>query len=321
MANNPQLRLRFFATIKAMSQKRLVSILVVLVIILAGAWILKNTGSQISAPQTVSTPQTFEAPKPTTSTVDLKLSAASAISVWVSSDGSQEEVLFEKNAGQQRLIASLTKLMTADIVLENYDLSEDILVSKRAVAEGGYFKLGDVFSAKDLLYTMLIGQDNIAAYALSEKMGTDTFVALMNQKAKDLGLSDTYYSNAVGSGLKNHSTVNDLVTLIKWILKNQPSIFAISITPEFHVYNFSGSLRYTIKNADSLLTDPSIRWADQIIGSKMANNTAAGQCLVLVLKSTDDNGYLINIVLKSKDRFGDMKNLVNWAYSSYRWSQ
>jgi D-alanyl-D-alanine carboxypeptidase len=267
-----------------------------------------------------SVPKKLSSPVRNPEALNLNMDAESAISLWISGNGDQEKVLFEKNADEKLLIASLTKLMTADIVLENYDLSEDATISKRAVTEGGYFKEGEVFPVKTLLYTMLIGSDNIAAYALSEKIGTDKFAALMNQKAKDLGLSNTYYSNSVGFGLKNHSTANDLTELIKWILKNQPSIFNISITPEFNVYDLNGNLRYKVKNTDVLLTDPSISWANRIVGNKTANNEDAGECLVLIVKSPNSNGYLINIILKSKDRFGEMKNLVNWAYASYNWN-
>ncbi len=256
-------------------------------------------------------PEKLSSPVKNPEALNLNINAEAAISLWMSNDGNQEKILFEKNADEELLIASLTKLMTADIVLENYDLSENVTISGRAASEGGYFKEGEIFPVKTLLYTMLIGSDNVAAYALSEKMGTDKFVALMNQKAKDLGLSHTYYYNSVGFGLKNHSTADDLVTLIKWILKNQPSIFAISITPEFNVYDLNGNLLYKVKNTDLFLSDPSISWANRIVGNKTANNEDAGECLVLILKSPDNNGYLINIILKSKDRFGEMKNLVN----------
>ena len=259
-------------------------------------------------------------PQKNTKVGELKLVAESAVSVWVSNDGSRQEILFEKNPDEQLLIASLTKLMTADIVLENYNLSDDIMVSGRAVTEGGYFKSGDTFPVKTFLNTMLMGQDNIAAYALSEKMGTDKFVSLMNQKAKDLGLADTFYSNAVGSGRANHSTANELVKLVKWLFDYQPSIFSISVMPEFDIYDQNNILRYKVKNADILLNNSSLIWSDNIIGSKLANNSAAGQCILLVLKSPNNDGYLINIILKSNDRFGEMKSLVNWVYSSYNWN-
>ena len=248
------------------------------------------------------------------------IGAASAISVWISSDGTQEKILFEKNPDEVLLIASLTKLMTANIVLEHENLSAEIPISASAATKGGSFKAGEVFPAKTLLYAALIDSDNVAAYALSEKIDTSTFVALMNEKAKALGLTNTYYANAVGSGLENHSTADDLVTLSKWIIKNQPSIFAISTVPEFNVYNPGGRLLYRIKNLDPLLTDSSISWTSQIIGSKGGKNPSAGQCLLLVLRSPNNDGYMINVILKSNDRYAEMENLVNWIYASYRWN-
>jgi serine-type D-Ala-D-Ala carboxypeptidase (penicillin-binding protein 5/6) len=309
--------------------KKLVLLLVV--ILVAGIAYQKAFRPATISPATstttpaTSSPNVFDSqksasPKKNANVEDLKLVAESAVSVWVSSDGNRQEVLFEKNPDEQLLIASLTKLMTADIVLENYNLSDDITVSSRAVTEGGYFKTGDTFPVKAFLNTMLMGQDNIAAYALSEKMGTDKFVSLMNQKAKDLGLADTFYSNAVGSGRSNHSTANELVKLAKWLLASQPSIFSISIMPEFDIYDQNNVLRYKVKKADILLNNSSLRWSDTIIGSKLANNSTAGQCILLVLKSPDNSGYLINVILKSNDRFGEMKKLVNWVYDSYNWN-
>ncbi len=251
---------------------------------------------------------------------DPQIGAESAISVWVDNSGGQEKVLFQKNADEQLLIASLTKLMTADIVLENYNLSDTATISKAAVDQGGDFNAGEVFTVDTLLHAMLIMSDNSAAFALAEKMGTDKFVSLMNQKAKDIGLSDTYYSNSVGYGTENHSSVKDMVKLAKYIYENKPSIFQISITPEANIYNLNGTLHHKIKSTDLLFADSSVSWKDQIIGSKTGTNDPAGECLVLLIKSPDGKGYIINVILKSEDRFGEIKNLVNWLYSSYNWN-
>src|ERR1035437_309889 len=300
--------------------KKFILILVIVAFVLGLTYIFVIYHPVLTQPQAVVVPEKPSSPVLNSNVQDLKLEAESVMSMWVNSDGSQEKILFEKNPSEQILMASLTKLMTADVVLENYNLFDNVTISSEAVTEGGYFKAGDVVTVKDLLSTMLMGQDNIAAYALSEKIGPDKFVALMNQKAKDLGLSSTYYANSVGSKLANHTTANDLKMLVKWLLKNQPQIFAISIMPEYKIYDSKGTLRHIVKNADVLLADHSISWADQIIGSKLANNETAGQCILVVLKSPDNNGYVINIILKSKDRFGEMKNFVNWVLESYSWS-
>ncbi len=242
---------------------------------------------------------------------ELNINAESFISTRV--DSSQQVVLIGKNQQKQLLIASLTKLMTAMVSLDNYDFSQNITISKEAVAQGGFFKAGEVFPVKTLLYAALIGSDNSAAYALSELMGKDKFFNLMNIKAKELGLLNTYYSNSVGFGLENHSTAEDLVKLTKQILEKYSLIFQITLIPEFNVYDLNGKFHHKVLTTNQLLTDPSLNWRSAIIGGKTGNNEEAGECLILVLKYPDSKNYLISVILNSKDRFGEMKNLIDWV--------
>ena len=247
---------------------------------------------------------------------DLNIDAGSVFSVKTDFSGS-EKILFEKEKEKKSAIASLTKLMTATVVLENYDLSQGVEISKEAVAQFGYFKLGEFISVKNLLYAMLIGSDNTAAYALSELIGRENFVNLMNAKAKEMGLSDTFYSDAVGFSPESYSTAKDLKNLAKILLKERPLIFDITAMPEFSLNDFNGNFHHKVVATDQLLTDFSAGWRGRIVGGKTGNNNEAGQCLVLVLKTQDNEGYIINIILNSKNRFEDMKNLISWTNEKY----
>lgn len=247
---------------------------------------------------------------------ELTINAESVISVRVLNG--QQHVLFSKNDQEKLLIASLTKLMTAVVSLENYDLLQNVKISKEAVAQGGFFKTGEIFPVKTLLYAALVGSDNSAAYALSELMGKGKFVNLMNLKAKDIGLLNTYYSNSVGFGLKNHSTTEDLVGLAKYIVEKHPLIFQITLIPEFTVYDLDGNFHHKVLTTNQLLTNLSFNWRSAILGSKTGNNKEAGECLVLVLKSPDGKGYFINAILNSKDRFEEMKKLIDWVNANYK---
>mgnify|MGYP001592037285 FL=1 len=156
---------------------------------------------------------------------DLEIDAPSAISVNITDNGSQAKILFEKNSGKKLPIASLTKLMTAVISIENYNSSQEVKISKKAAAQGGLFKAGETFSTDTLVQAMLIGSDNSAAYALSEVMDKEKFVGLMNAMAEKFELLNTYYSDPVGSDTNNYSTAEDLAKLTKKLLEDYPLIF------------------------------------------------------------------------------------------------
>jgi len=213
---------------------------------------------------------------------DIEVLAQSAISVE-SDLSSEDKILFKKEGDKKLPIASLTKLMTAMVTLENYDLTD---------------------SVKDLLYVMLISSSNQAALALSEIKGEENFVGLMNEQAKKLGLENTNFSDPTGLSSQNYSTVEDLVKLTEYLLKNYPIITEISRTKEY------GQL----KNTNELLGE-----IPDIIGGKTGFTTDAKGCLILVMNNHRDGNYLIYVILGADDRFGEMKKLINWVNSAYIW--
>lgn len=248
---------------------------------------------------------------------DFKIDAVSAISVAIDDNG-REKVLFEKNIDKKLLIASITKLMTAAVVLDNYDFSRKAKISRNGVHKGGLLNAGDTFTVDTLFHIILIASDNTAAYTFSEMMPKGRFVELMNLKAKEFGLTNTYYSNSVGFGLKNHSTANDLVKLSYQLLKKYPLIFKTSSTDEYDIYDVGGGFHYKTANANKLLAE-NTNWEDRIVGGKLGENEIAGGCLVLVLKAPNNNGYIINVILNSKRRFTEMGELVDWTDAAYKW--
>jgi D-alanyl-D-alanine carboxypeptidase len=231
------------------------------------------------------------------------IDANACISVETNLDENQK-IIFEKDSNTKFPIASLTKLMTAVVVLDNYDLSQKIILSREADLQAPMktdFKLGDNFTIKNYLYTMLIESSNKAAFALSEKMGKERFVDLMNQKAKDVGLQNTYFADPTGLSSENVSTINDLVIFTKFIIKNYPVIAEISTIKKYELPNFG-----EIENTDQLLID-----FPEIILSKTGFTNEANGCLLVVLNNSKNNNYFINIILGSGDRFLEMKKLIN----------
>lgn len=259
---------------------------------------------------------------------DLEVRADSAASVWW--DGREKEkILFQKSGDRRLPIASLTKLMSALVVLDYFDLNQEISITKEAAEEkgsgAGLFKAGEIFRVVDLLYSMLIESNNVAAYALTGSIGEGTFVNLMNLEAKNIGLKNTDFVNSTGLDPDkigdpiNYSTAEDLVILVKYLL-SKSLIWEILSTSEFNLYlPNDGIFHHTLKNTNELLEKEERTWSFRIVGGKTGWTPMAGGCLVLALNSPKKNGYLINIILGSENRFEEMENLVNWVYQSYRW--
>ncbi len=250
---------------------------------------------------------------------NLQISAKSAISVELDKNGA-ENILYEKNFQERLPIASITKLMTALVVFdlnETYSPSQMITVSNEAIGQEGSLQYGvllagEKLSVENLLNMMLIESSNDAAYALAESISKDAFVDIMNYYAKDLGLLDTKFFNPTGldeteqGKESNFSTAEDLSRLAEYIIKNYPQIFAITAKKNYEVSNPDGSLRYFIpQNTDELLGE-----VPGILGGKTGSTILAKKCLLLVLDGKEKGGYIINVVLGSDDRFGDMRKII-----------
>jgi len=260
-------------------------------------------------------PQLFSAQALQTSFLSPKkeipqIEAKSALSVKVDRAGSQR-ILFEKNPDEILPIASLTKLMAALIVFENYDLSEKIRISREATdqpEDTGQLKIGEKLSIENLLYMMLIESSNDAAYAISDLIGKDALVDLMNIEAKFLDLKNTHFVDPGGWGPENYSTARDLVQFSQYLLEKKSEIFKITKIPEFDLYDPDGIFHHHLLNTNELLKE-----YPQIIGGKTGETSQAKGCLLLILRDPKDNSLLINVILGSEDRFGEMEKLIKYA--------
>ena len=255
---------------------------------------------------------------------NLDLQTKAAISVKINEVG-REKILFRKNIDQPLPIASLTKLMTAVIVLENSEddsLSKKVIVSPKAASQEdvpvfGNLKSGDKLSVKKLLELMLIYSSNDAAWALSEVIGQEYFIEKMNQKAEILGLENTHFVNPTGLDPENllynldnldyfnYSTARDLVKLAQYILKEHPLIFEISIQEPL----------YKIKDGifDLFLTQ-------EVIGGKTGYTDEAGGCILFVFKN-DEGNLFINVILgtpSASARIAEMQKLIDYASEAKR---
>ncbi len=236
-----------------------------------------------------------------------KIDAQSALSVESDLYG-QEKIIFEKDSKKILPIASITKLMTAMIVLDNCDLSAEVVISESAdavAAQKQDIKLGDKLSAEKLLQIMIVGSSNKAAQALSElaeEQGSN-FIFMMNQKAQEIGMQNTIFADPTGLSSENVSTAEDLVKMASYILKNYSKIADISKSKELEIEGFG-----KIENTDQMLGEIS-----EAVCSKTGYTLEARGCLLLVINNVKNNNYLINVILGADDRFLEMKKIINWS--------
>ena len=251
----------------------------------------------------------------------LEIDAKAAILVKINENGN-EKILFEKDSQKPLAIASLTKLMTALVVFdldEVYAESQPVKITKEAVEQEGQskygeLKIGESLSVKNLLYIALIESSNDAAFALTEPIGRQGFVELMNLYSKKIELENTYFVNPTGlepdrpEELKNFSTAKDIVRLTKYILENYPQIFEITTNQSYEVLSLDNTLHHFIpQNTNELL-----REIPEIIGGKTGWGIEAGGCLLLVLDNPEEEGsYFVSIVLGAKDRFAEMRKIID----------
>ncbi len=244
----------------------------------------------------------------------LYLEAKSTISVRVNPVG-REKILFKKDIDQPLPIASLTKLMTAVIVLENpddYNFSREVIISKKAAAQEDVppvynvnLLAGQRLKIEELLDLMLIYSSNDAAFALAEFIDIENFIEKMNQKAKELGLNNTHFVNPTGLDPENgeyfnYSTAKDLVKLAQYIFLNHSIIFEISLKRG----------PYLVKNGLSDLILPENL---NLIGRKTGYTDEAGGCILLVLNN-EKGALFFNLILgtKKETRIEEMRKLINW---------
>ena len=246
---------------------------------------------------------------------DSQLNELTAKSVLVY-DLSSNKVIFEKNPKDRRPMASLTKIMTAIISLEN-KRDDDTYVVRGAnlVGEDSMgLVAGERLSREELLYGLLLPSGNDAAEVLASNYpngGREAFVKAMNDKAKALGLTDTHFSNP--SGLQGdgeqYTTAYDLLVITRYALENFPIFRRIVATAEYQIDGISRHKDYYLVNETNLLTT-----YPGVAGVKTGYTPEAGLCLVTYLEY--DGHKIVGIILNSENRRGEMKDLLDSALKS-----
>lgn len=230
----------------------------------------------------------------------------------------RDSTLYQKNTNQVLPIASLTKLMTAIIAVENYDPETIIKVSKDSIEtngnNGGLIN-GEELKVRDLLYIMLVESSNDAAVSLAKdnpQVTYDEFILRMNNKAKELGLKNTNFVEPVGLDSYNQSTVSEIAILAEYAFK-LPLLSEILKTQETTIYSIDKKFIHNITSTNKLLGK-----IPQLIGGKTGYTEEAGGCLMTISNISNDN-YLITVVLGSTQREADTENLIDWTQTAWIW--
>ncbi len=247
------------------------------------------------------------------------LTARSAVVI----DRDSAVVMFAKEEQTRLLPASTVKLMTALVVLEHYDLN-DILVARELNYEGQDMELeeGEMISVNNLLYGVLVSSANDAATLLAQNYpgGIKGFVKAMNEKAEELNLEDTFFTNPTGLDSDeqgnllvnySHSTSLDLARLASVALKDE-TISKMVGTTQITVTNITGEIEHELFNINELLY-----WLPGMRGIKTGWTEEAGECLIGYIER--DGRGVITVVLGSEDRFGETARLVDWAFTNHQW--
>lgn len=235
----------------------------------------------------------------------VSVSAVSAILV----DAESGRVLYEKNTHAKRLIASITKLMTALVAVEstpNLDCVIPIKAEYQAEGSSMYLRPGEEITLEGLLYGLLLSSGNDAALAIADGCAgkVDTFVEWMNRRAADLGMKDTHFANPNGLDAEDHySTAADMVLLAKAVLANE-TLAKIVATRSATIAGRS------LTNHNKLL------WRyEGCTGMKTGYTDAAGR--TLVSSAYRDGQTLICVTLKAPDDWDDHVKLFDYGFAAF----
>lgn len=210
----------------------------------------------------------------------------------------EDTLLYSKNDTKKTSIASLTKMMTTLVAIEEIDNLDKIVTIKERDFEGtvGYskagFKVGDKVTYRDLLYGIILpsGADAVNA-VVNNTLGYDKFIKKMNETAKKIGMNDTSYANPVGKDDENnYSTSNDLAKLLKYALKNET--FKTIFTTKNYKTSNGINLESTVNRYENILN------TNEIKGAKSGFTKDAGRCLasITTLNNVD---YLLVVINSS----------------------
>lgn len=249
---------------------------------------------------------------------DLAPNGKSAIMI----EASTGEILFQKNKDERLAPASMTKMMSMLLIMEeiekgNLKWDEMITTSEKASSMGGsqiFLEAGEKMSVTDMLKGISIASGNDATVAMAERISgsEDAFVKKMNEKAKELGLANTNFVNATGLPADNHySSANDMSIIAKELVKHE-KILEFTSTYEDYLRKDSKSPFWLVN------TNRLVRFYSGVDGLKTGFTDEAGYCLTSTAKR--ENMRLITVVMNEPDsskRSSDTSKMLDYGFNMY----
>jgi len=229
-------------------------------------------------------------------------------------------ILYQKNPNSPRPMASLTKIMTAILILENHRSGEVVTVQDDFTQ---YPELGvrlwlhqyEKITIDDLLIGLLVPSAGDAALALAQyhSGSSEKFVDEMNAKAATLGLKNTHFLNPIGLDEQGHfSSAFDLAILTRYALKF-PEFRRIILLTEATVTSTDGKIKHEFKSTDELLGSYL-----NIRGVKTGTTDEAGQSVINLARNPRGH-EILSVVLGSSNRFQESKQLIDWSFRNFLW--
>lgn len=245
-------------------------------------------------------------------------------------------ILHYENGKAQRQIASLTKMMTAVLVMEKVkDLDEAVVIDEESVyAEGtkigcprsGYcisqrLKIGEKISVRSLLKAMLMNSANDAAIALGKHIGgsQENFAKMMNEKALSLGLTDSHFCTPSGLEIEGreaecYSSAYDIARIAAYAMKYELLWEIFRLPSNTAITSLDGGLTHTILNTDLVLDQ-----IPNVIGGKTGFTPLAGYSLLMAVADPTTKHRVIAVLLDDPARWQDIRSMLDWTFGSYNW--
>ncbi|WP_423805238.1 D-alanyl-D-alanine carboxypeptidase family protein [Paenibacillus illinoisensis] len=230
-------------------------------------------------------------------------------------DVTSGRILYSKDGDKELRIASLTKIMTAIVAIEQGKLDDKVKVSSTAFAKEGsslYLKLGEEMTLENMLYGLMLRSGNDAASAIAEHVGgsEEGFVLLMNQKAEEIGLKHSHFMNPHGLDADGHySTANDLARLTAYALHN-PVFKRIVATEDKSAPNPNENWEYSWHNKNKML-----RLYEGADGVKTGYTKKAFRCLVS--SATRNGQQLAAVTLNDGDDWNDHARMLDFGFENF----
>ncbi len=246
-----------------------------------------------------------------TSVNALGTSARSAVLL----DADSNRVLYENNKDERLLTASIAKIMTAIVVIENIEMNEEVVITYEDSIQVGssvYLREGDQISIIDLLHGLMLrsGNDCAHALAMSVSESVEEFSVLMNEKAKEIGMENSTFENPSGLDevTKNYSTAYDMALLTSYAIDNP--IFKKVFTTKSYKVSINDEKTLYWKNKHRLLVSD-----NNILGGKTGYTKAAGRTLVSYAQKDGKN--LISVTFDDGNDWNDHTNMFEYGFSNY----